>query len=136
MGRIERGNFISLKITLFTNYLTVITNVLRLEVGERTGHDWSGHSGASPKTRWQLSDVGVGRRGEPQEPQCRGCLWEGKGVRLTQAAVIGLLSSRSVVFKSLNITPITPKSRGTFPVEVGRRSRERPLGLPPAHVQP
>lgn len=47
-------------MTLLTNYLTVITNVLRLEVGERIGHDWSGDPGTSPKTQWKLGLEGHG----------------------------------------------------------------------------
>lgn len=43
---IKKGFFFtSLKITLLTNYLTAVTNVLRLEVGEKMGHDRAGVQG-------------------------------------------------------------------------------------------
>ena len=37
--------FTPLKITLLTNYLTAVTNVLRQEVGERMGHNRAGVQG-------------------------------------------------------------------------------------------
>lgn len=50
--------FIYLKITLFAKYLTVVTIILKLEVGVKTGHDKSGDLGISPKIYWKLDLTG------------------------------------------------------------------------------
>lgn len=91
--------FIYLKITKFTNYLTVVTNVLKLEVGEKTGHDRSGDLETSPKT-YRIGDMGAEEwkpilEGRTESPNAEMCLWEGKWVRLrlTHRTVVWVLSS-------------------------------------------